>query len=142
MKRVAVIGAGSWGTALGIVAARGGHEVKLWSRNPAVVASINNDRANTLYLPEAVMPDGVFANADIGETLRVAELVIIATPSHATRAVLKSMTGALTADALLVSATKGIEIESGKRISQLVADVLGESCASRFVCLSGPSFAK
>jgi glycerol-3-phosphate dehydrogenase (NAD(P)+) len=142
MKRVAVIGVGSWGTALGIVAARGGHEVTLWSRNPTVVASINNDRANTLYLPAAVIPDGVIANADIGETLRVAEMVIIATPSHATRTVLKSMSGALAADALLVSATKGIEIESGKRISQLVADVLGELHASRFVCLSGPSFAK
>jgi len=142
MKRVAVIGAGSWGTALGIVAARAGHEVTLWSRNPAVVVSINRERVNSLYLPQAAIPDGVIANADIGETLRVAELVIIASPSHATRAVLKSMSGALPTDALLVSATKGIEIESGKRISQLVTEVLGESFSARFVCLSGPSFAK
>ena len=142
MKRVAVIGAGSWGTALGIVAARAGHEVTLWSRNPAVVVSINRERVNSLYLPQSAIPDGVVANADIGETLRVAELVIIASPSHATRAVLNSMSVALATDALLVSATKGIEIESCKRISQLVAEVLGEPLSARFVCLSGPSFAK
>jgi glycerol-3-phosphate dehydrogenase (NAD(P)+) len=142
MKRIAVIGAGSWGTALGIVAARAGHQVTFWSRNPDVVSSINRDRVNSSYLPGAPVPDGVLASADIEEALNDSQLVIIATPSHATRAVLESMAGVLPGDAILVSATKGIEIESGKRISQLVAEVLGELLTSRFVCLSGPSFAK
>lgn len=142
MKRIAVIGAGSWGTALGIVAARAGHQVTFWSRNPDVVSSINRDRVNSIYLPGAPVPDGVVASADIGEALNESQLVIIATPSHATRAVLEAMVGVLPANAILVSATKGIEIESGKRISQLVAEVLGDSLTARFVCLSGPSFAK
>ena len=142
MKRIAVIGAGSWGTALGIIAARSGHEVKFWSRNPAVVTSLNDDRVNSIYLPDAEIPAGVVASTDIIEVVKRSELVIIATPSHATRVVLESMASALPAKATLVSAAKGIEIESGKRISQLAAEVLGPSNAARFVCLSGPSFAK
>jgi glycerol-3-phosphate dehydrogenase (NAD(P)+) len=68
--------------------------------------------------------------------------VILATPSHATRDVLSSISRSLSAKAILVSATKGIEVESGKRISQLVAEVLGDKGTANFVCLSGPSFAK
>lgn len=142
MKRVAVIGAGSWGTALGIVAAELGHSVKLWSRNPAVVSAINSERFNSVYLPDAPVPTGVNATTEFGEALEQAELVIIATPSHATRAVLESMASALSPRVVLISATKGIEAETGKRISQLVDDVLGDELAARFVCLSGPSFAK
>lgn len=142
MKRIAVIGAGSWGTALGVIAARSGHEVKFWSRNITVVNSINRKRANSLYLPGVAIPDGVIASADIVEVLTESELVVIATPSHATRVVLESMAPVLPANAILVSATKGIEIETGKRISQLVAEIMGESLTDRFVCLSGPSFAK
>lgn len=142
MKRIAVIGAGSWGTALGIVAARAGHQVRFWSRNPEVVTSLNRDRVNSIYLPEAQIPDGAVASTDIVAALNDADLVIIATPSHATRAVLETMSGMLSESVILVSATKGIEIESGKRISQLVAEVCGASLTPRFVCLSGPSFAK
>jgi glycerol-3-phosphate dehydrogenase (NAD(P)+) len=142
MKRIAVIGAGNWGTALAIGASRAGHMVKLWSRNAAVVSSINRERVNSIYLPEAAIPEGLFASEDIAETLTTSDLVIIATPSHATRTVLQSMSTRLPADAILISATKGIEIETGKRISQLAAEILGESFAARFVCLSGPSFAK
>lgn len=142
MKRVAVIGAGSWGTALGIVAARAGHEVTFWSRNRAVVSSINRDRVNSIYLAESPIPDGVIASENVSEVISAVELVILATPSHATRNVFNSMSDALPANAILVSATKGIEIESGKRISQLASEVFGEKITERFVCLSGPSFAK
>lgn len=142
MKRIAVIGAGSWGTALGIVAARAGYQVRFWSRNPEVVTSLNRDGLNSIYLPEAQIPNGAFATKDIAEALNGSELVIIATPSHATRAVLVTMARVLPANAILVSATKGIEIETGKRISQLVTEILGELLTQRFVCLSGPSFAK
>ncbi len=142
MKRIAVIGAGSWGTALGIVAASAGHHVRFWSRNPEVVTSLNRDRVNSLYLPEAQIPESAFATEDIADALNDSQLAIIATPSHATRAVLETMSGVLPANAILVSATKGIEIETGKRISQLAAEILGESVTDPFVCLSGPSFAK
>jgi glycerol-3-phosphate dehydrogenase (NAD(P)+) len=107
-----------------------------------VVGSINRERLNALYLPDARIPDGVIASENVSEVISKADLVILATPSHATRKVLNSMGGLLPAQAILVGATKGIEIESGKRISQLATEVLGEKVNERFVCLSGPSFAK
>jgi glycerol-3-phosphate dehydrogenase (NAD(P)+) len=142
MKRIAVIGAGSWGTALGIVAARAGHDVQLWSRNAAVVESINREHINRLYLSSAQIPESVIAKNDIAETVDRADLVILAAPSHATRGLLAIMAPALRAEPIIVSAAKGIEIDTGKRISQIVADVVPKEIAVRFVSLSGPSFAK
>jgi glycerol-3-phosphate dehydrogenase (NAD(P)+) len=142
MKRVAVIGAGSWGTALGIIAARRGHEVRLWSRNAEAVESINKQHLNTVYLPDSYIPERVRATANIQEALERAEFVILAAPSHATRAVLTSMLPAVDPGMIFVSATKGIEIDTGRRISQVVDEVVGERFSPRFVCLSGPSFAK
>ncbi len=142
MKRIAVIGAGSWGTALAIVAARVGHEVQLWSRNAVVVESINRDRVNSTYLPGARFSDAVRATKDIAEAVNGAELVILAAPSHATRGLLETIASRLRPEMIMVSATKGIEIASGKRISQVVAEVVPDASRPRFVCLSGPSFAK
>src|SRR5205085_11767592 len=76
------------------------------------------------------------------EALRDAELVILAAPSHATRELLARMAEAVRPEMILVSATKGLEIESGQRISEVVRDVLGAEYRARFVCLSGPSFAQ
>ncbi len=141
-RRVAVIGAGSWGTALAIVAARAGHEVVIWSRNDAVVESINRHHVNSTYLTDASIPNDVRATKDIAQATAGKELIILAAPSHATRELLNSMVATLRAEMIIVSATKGIEIDSGKRISQVVAEVVPEAIRPRFVCLSGPSFAK
>ncbi len=140
--RIAVIGAGNWGTGLAIMAARAGHDVSIWSRNAAVVESINTEHRNAAYLTDAQIPDTVRATENIEEALRESQLIVLAAPSHATREILRSIAGSLRPEMLIVSATKGIEIETGKRISQLVTDVAGENFATRFVCLSGPSFAK
>lgn len=142
MKRIAVIGAGSWGTALAIVAARAGHEVQLWSRNASVVESINRDRVNPTYLTDVSVPDAVRATEDIADAVNGAELVILAAPSQATRKILESITAQLRPEMIMVSATKGIESETGKRMSQVVAEVIPKTSRPRFVCLSGPSFAK
>jgi len=142
MKRIAIIGAGSWGTALAIVAARAGHNVQIWSRNEAVVESINRDHLNPVYLTGALIADGVRASSDIADVVGTAAIVILAAPSHATRGLLANMAPALRDEVIIVSATKGIEIDSGKRISQVVAEVLPVATRPRFVCLSGPSFAK
>jgi glycerol-3-phosphate dehydrogenase (NAD(P)+) len=140
--KVAVIGAGSWGTALAIHAARAGHEVRTWSRNPAVVESINRDHVNSIYLKDARIPDGVRASADLEEVVSASELIILAAPSHATRELLTTMALTLRPEMILASATKGIEIDTGKRISQVIEDVIPYQTRPRFVCLSGPSFAK
>lgn len=140
--RVAVIGAGGWGTALSIAAARAGREVRLWSRGAAVAEEINARRVNSAYLEGHAVPEGVRATADACEALRGAGMVVLAAPSHATRGVLETLRGELEPGAVVVSATKGVEVETGLRISEVVAEVLGRDAASRFVCLSGPSFAQ
>ena len=140
--RVGVIGAGNWGTALAIHSALAGHDVSIWTRNPDVVNSINRQRLNALYLSDARIPDDVSATASLGEVVTDSELLILAAPSQATREIVTTIEPALQRDTILVSATKGIETQSGKRISQIVTDVIPERSESRFVCLSGPSFAR
>jgi glycerol-3-phosphate dehydrogenase (NAD(P)+) len=142
MGRIAIVGAGSWGTALGIIAGRAGHRVRLWSRNAEVVEAINVRRVNSVYLAQHEIPQGVEATNDLSEALLDAELVLLAAPSHVTRELLTRMQQGLRAEMIFVSATKGIEIETGKRISEVVRDVVGELFEPRFVCLSGPSFAQ
>ncbi|HEX3252623.1 MAG TPA: NAD(P)H-dependent glycerol-3-phosphate dehydrogenase [Pyrinomonadaceae bacterium] len=140
MKQIAIIGAGNWGTALAIVAARAGHEVKLWSRDAGVVKSINEDRINSRYLSSASIPPTVTATNDLGEALQDASLILFAAPSHTARELLTASSPVLRESPIIVSVSKGIEIETGKRISEIAKDVI--SVAHSFVCLSGPSFAK
>ena len=142
MSRLAIIGAGSWGTALGIIAGRAGHRVRLWSRNVAVVDSVNQHHVNDVYLAAHEIPKGVEATTDLNEALHDAELVLLAAPSHVTRELMIRMMHCLQPEMIFVSATKGIEIETGKRISEVVRDVLRKHFEPRFVCLSGPSFAQ
>ena len=142
MTQISIIGAGSWGTALAIVAARAGHEVKLWSRRADVVDSINTRRVNSRYLSAAEIPASVQASPDLATSLSGTSLVLLATPSHAVRDLLVEIRPGLDPSQVVVSVAKGIEIETGKRVSELVDEILGESWSQRFVCLSGPSFAK
>jgi len=142
MSRIAIIGAGSWGTALGIVAGRAGHEVRFWYRNVEVVEAINRERVNTVYLPPHEIPKGVEATNDFEEALSDAEFVLLAAPSHVTRELVSNMLPLLQPHMIFVSATKGIEIETGKRISEVLLEVLNGDFEPRFVCLSGPSFAQ
>ena len=141
MKRIAIIGAGNWGTALAVVAARKGHDVRLWSRSENVVTSINASRSNALYLPDCVIPPAVVATTEFDIALKGAEFVILAAPSHVTRDLLNQMLPNLSSEMIFVSAAKGIEIETGKRMSQVIDDVVGARFRPRFVSLSGPSFA-
>lgn len=140
MKRIAIIGAGSWGTALAVMAAHAGHEVKLWSRNVDVVDSINERRFNASYLTSVEIPARVTATHEVDATLIDAEHVIFAAPSHAARELFTAMTPHLPEAAIIINVAKGIESETGKRISEIVKEVAGANHS--FVCLSGPSFAK
>jgi glycerol-3-phosphate dehydrogenase (NAD(P)+) len=140
MKQIAVIGAGSWGTALAVMAARAGHGVRLWSRNDEVVNSINKQHVNSCYLSSTSIPDSVTATGDIDAALQDASMILLAVPSHASRETLMVMSPQLHEDAIIVNVAKGIEIESGKRISEIAKEVVTGS--HPFVTLSGPSFAK
>jgi len=139
-KKISIIGGGAWGTALAIVAAKNGHNVSIWSRNDTVVEEINQRHTNSIYLPNAPIPSQVVATRDLQDALKSAALVILVAPSHATRALLTAGAQYFSSEMIVVSATKGIEIDSGKRISQLVLELV--PAVTRFVCLSGPSFAE
>jgi glycerol-3-phosphate dehydrogenase (NAD(P)+) len=124
------------------VAGRAGHEVRLWARKREVVEAIERERVNRAYLSSQTIPESVNATNDFGEALKDAEFVLLASPSHATRGLLEAMLPSLKKEMLFISATKGIEIETGQRISEVLRDVVAGSFAPRFVCLSGPSFAQ
>lgn len=140
MKRIAIIGAGSWGTALAVMAARAGHEVQLWSRRVEIVESINSHRLNPLYLTSIQIPERVTAFSELASALNETEHVIFAAPSHAARESFTAIASHLNEAAIVVSVAKGIEIETGKRISEIFKEVAGTT--HPFVCLSGPSFAR
>ena len=106
--RVAVLGAGSFGTCLAILCARG-HDVTLWARDPALASAINQDRRNPRYLRDTEIPGRVRATADLGEALAGREIVICAVPSQGVRAVMDDAGKALARGAIVVSTIKGIE---------------------------------
>jgi glycerol-3-phosphate dehydrogenase (NAD(P)+) len=138
-RTVTILGAGSWGTALAVHLGRIGHEVRLWARDPALVADMSLRRANAIYLPDVQVPDTVTVTHALDEALRDAELVVSAIPSHGCRSVLRNATPFLTPHAVIVSATKGIEAGTMLRMSEVIAqEVRG---GHRIVVLSGPSFA-
>ena len=138
MKTTAVLGAGSWGTALAVHLAKVGHHVRLWARDAAFVEELRAARANDRYLPGIPMPGGIAPTASLEEALAGARFVVVAVPSHGFRAVVRRATPFLQ-EAVLVSATKGIEVESLQRMSQVI-DAETTGCC-RTVVLSGPSFA-
>lgn len=139
--KAAVLGAGSWGTALSMVLAEKGHAVRLWSYEPEVAASVNRRSINP-YLEGVTLPSGIRAYDDMAGALAGAELVLSVSPSQVVHSVLETARPHVPDDAIIVSASKGIELESLRRMDQIWADVLGDAVRDRFAVVSGPSFAK
>jgi glycerol-3-phosphate dehydrogenase (NAD(P)+) len=138
--KATVVGAGAWGTALGVVLAGKGHEVTVWSYEEDVAASINRGEGNR-YLAGVALPEGLAADTDVGRALEGAELVVSATPSQFVRAVMERAAPAIAPDALLVSASKGIELGTLLRMDEVLSEILPGTVMGRFCVLSGPSFA-
>lgn len=141
IKRIAVIGAGSWGTALAMVAARNQHHVRLWAREPEVANSINQAHRNPLYLSEVNL-ENISATTIIEEAIDGADFALLVVPSHAMREVISRLRPFLSSNVVLVGAAKGVENSTLMRMEEVVADVLRESFEPRYVALSGPSFAR
>lgn len=137
--RVAVMGAGSWGTTLAQVATDSGSEVMLWGRDQNVVDSINGKGINSKYLPNVTLR-GVRATTDAPTALREADIVIIALPSVTLRAQLASWSADIGSSSVVVSTIKGIEAGSNKRMSEVIVEAAGIS-AQRVAVLSGPNLA-
>ena len=144
MSRIAVIGAGAWGTGLAIVLGRKGtHQIRLWAREPEVCESIATRRVNHLFLPGFVLPESITATGDLNAALEAAEIVVSVMPSQHCRALFERMAPALRPEALFVSCTKGLEHGTLLRMTEVIGDVLrSRNFAPRVGALSGPSFAK
>lgn len=139
--KIAVIGAGGWGTALAAVLGENNHRVALWARSPAVAAELAATRRNPRYLPDAVLPAGVACTADLAAAADGAAIVIIAAPSHTVRATAAALAPLLAGGAVVVSAAKGLEIGTLKRMTEIIAEEI-PAAATCLVALSGPNHAE
>ncbi|HXF39973.1 MAG TPA: NAD(P)H-dependent glycerol-3-phosphate dehydrogenase [Blastocatellia bacterium] len=142
IKRVAVIGAGSWGTALSLVAARNQHHVTLWAREREVAEGINRARRNPFYLSDIELPENIHATLNVEEAIEGADFALLVVPSHAMREMVSRILPVLTSETVLVSAAKGVENNTLMRMEEVVSDVSRERFSPRYVALSGPSFAR
>jgi len=142
MEKVCVLGAGSWGTAQAVLLAGNVKQITIWGRNDDGIDDINHLRENQRFLPGVQLPDNVLASEDPAESLKDAEMVVMAVPAQAMREVLTQLKPYIPAEVPLVNTAKGLEIASGMRMSEVVLDVLGESHRARYTVLSGPSHAE
>lgn len=141
MARVAVMGAGSWGTAFSIVLADGGNDVVMWGRRAEVCETINATHENVDYLPGVELPGAISATPDPEAAMAGAECVVLAVPSQSLRDNLTSWAEVIPDQAVLVSLMKGVELGSVKRMSEVIAEVTGAG-PERIAVISGPNLAR
>ena len=147
MRRIAIIGAGSCGTALAIALGRSRqpHSLTLWAHSSDVLAALRSCRENSIYLPGIRIPDETEVTGDLGQAVAGAEIVLGVMPSAHARAIYAAMLpfflATAVADTIFVSATKGLEHDSLARMSEVITEVIGQRFAPRVAALSGPSFA-
>jgi len=141
-EKAAVLGAGSWGTALAKVLGDKGIDVTLWGRAEDHVADIERDRRNARYLPSVDLPSTLHATSDMAEALRGRPFVVTVVPSHTMRDVMARAAPLIDPEAIVISASKGIENESLETMDEVLKDVLPGKLGTRLAFLSGPSFAK
>ena len=141
-EKIAVLGAGSWGTALSLVLADNGHDVHLWGHNQAHIQEINKTHQNEKYLPSITLPESIFGYSSLEEALQGIHTIILAVPTKAIREVLQQMLIFRTEPVTVVHVSKGIEPDTLLRISEIIEQELPESIRKDIVVLSGPSHAE
>ena len=140
--RIGVIGGGSWGTALAAYLARLDHQVALWAFEPEVVEEINTSHTNRVFLPDVALPESLVANGNHAEVLAGADVVLSVVPTQHVRSVIESMRDSIPRDAVLVSASKGIENKTLRRVTEIIREELPDIPPERLLVLGGPCFAK
>jgi glycerol-3-phosphate dehydrogenase (NAD(P)+) len=139
MSRIAVLGAGAWGTALAIsLARRGGHQLCLWAHSPELAEQLNEMGENLSYLPGFILPADIHVTSDLPGSIFEADILLCVTPSQHLRGVISNIAPMLTKDQVIVSASKGIEQKTFLRKTQVIASITGNASG----VLSGPSFAQ
>lgn len=141
-KEIAVIGAGSWGTALAHLLAGNGHSVRLWDRDPELLEAIRQSGTNPRYLPEAALPDTVSPVSSLSQTLDGAAWAVVAVPSGAIRDVLGEAGAHISPDCAVISAAKGLEADTGFTMSEVIGLLLQDTPHAGIVALSGPNLAQ
>jgi glycerol-3-phosphate dehydrogenase (NAD(P)+) len=141
VTRVAVIGAGSWGTAVGAIAAVNADAV-LWARDPAVAVRVDTEHANPDYLPDIPLPDALHATSDLVAACTGADVVVMGVPSHGFRHVLAAAAPTIGADVPILSLSKGVEQGTLLRMTEVVADVLPDHRRDRIGVLTGPNLSR
>lgn len=141
MERVAVAGAGSWGTTLANLLAKKGHPVVLWSFEEEVTEAINGTGVNSVYLPEVPLDGNLRATSSLQEAVEGADVIVSVSPSQHVRPVMRRAAQVMDRDALVVSASKGIETSTLETMAEVLEDVLPEGTHRSTCFLSGPSFA-
>jgi glycerol-3-phosphate dehydrogenase (NAD(P)+) len=142
MRQIAIIGAGSWGTALSLTLANLGHAVRVWAYEKEVAESLRTRHENELFMPGVRLPEAVFPTNDLSEALGGAEIVVTVMPSHVCRSLYGQMLPFLRPEMTFVSATKGLDTERLMRMSEVLRSVVGQRFSPRLAVLSGPSFAR
>jgi glycerol-3-phosphate dehydrogenase (NAD(P)+) len=142
MTRIAIIGAGNWGTALAATFANMGHGVTLWAYEREVVESLRTQHENALFMPGIKLPETIAATGELGEALSGAGIVLTVMPSHVCRGLYEAMLAHLHPEQIFVSATKGLDGDRLMRMSEIVRSVVGQRFVPRLCALSGPSFAR
>lgn len=138
-KKIAVIGAGSWGTALAVSLASAGHGVSMWTRKPEHTLAMKTDGQNKKYLPDVMFPETLTVADTMEEAITGADVVMFSTPAQGFRGVLEQALPYLTQDMVLVNVAKGIEQKSLKRLSEIAEEAIP---GVKYVVLSGPSHAE
>lgn len=141
-EKIAVLGAGSWGTALAMVLADNGHEVRLWGHNSAQIDEINQQHTNKKYLPEISLPATIIGYSSLQEALNGVKTAIMAVPTKAIREVIRKMNDVHSDSLLIVHVSKGIEPDSLLRISEMIEEEMPSQLLDSVVVLSGPSHAE
>lgn len=141
MSKIAVFGAGSWGTAFSMVLADGGNDVTIWGRREEVCQTISERRENTDYLPGIELPPTISATHDAERALSGADVVVLATPSQSLRENLAEWAPYIPNKAVMVSLMKGVELGTLKRMSEVIAEVT-DAGPDRIAVVSGPNLAK
>ena len=141
MAKIGILGTTSWGTTLALVAHRAGAEVTLWARNTLEANTLIKEGENRRFLPGVVLPSGISITASADLVFGNADIVIVAVPSKTMRVNSKMLSKSVSEAAIVVSAVKGLEITTGKRMSEILSEELPEDCRSRICVLSGPNLA-
>ncbi|MEW8986639.1 MAG: NAD(P)H-dependent glycerol-3-phosphate dehydrogenase [Bacillus sp. (in: firmicutes)] len=142
MGKIAVLGAGSWGTALSIVLADNGHEVRLWGHSAKVIDEINGRHSNEAYLPKIQLPNNINGYTTLSDALHGVTTVLLVVPTKAIREVLGKIRNIISSPLTIIHASKGLEPKSYKRISEIVSEEIPNYLINDIVALSGPSHAE